>query len=117
MSSTTPSMSRNLAQTAETGMDGGAHGHHIETCAVRSVPSAGVQMQPLRFLQHCALCNRALGPELDIYIYKYVFLALLPWCLARYCVDDIKSYSFLAPPPNFDLAVILEFGTCSHVSF
>ena len=65
-------MSQNLAQTAETGRDE-THGHHIETgICVRSVPSTGMQMQPLRFLEYCASCNRTLGPEVDIYIYKYV---------------------------------------------
>jgi hypothetical protein len=77
--STTPSVSQNLAQTAETGRDE-THGHHIETgICVRSVPSTGMQMQPLRFLQYCASCNRTLGPEVDIYIYKYVsWLCLVP---------------------------------------
>ncbi|OEL29427.1 hypothetical protein BAE44_0009551 [Dichanthelium oligosanthes] len=67
---TTPSMSQNLAQMAETGRDE-TQGHRTETgICVGSVPSADMQMQPLRFLQYCASCNLTLGPEVDIYIYK-----------------------------------------------
>uniref|UniRef100_A0A0A9ATB2 FLZ-type domain-containing protein n=1 Tax=Arundo donax TaxID=35708 RepID=A0A0A9ATB2_ARUDO len=68
---TTPSMSQQLAQVAETGNRNETHGDTQTGICVHSRPSAKIQMQPLRFLQYCGSCNRALGPEADIYIYKY----------------------------------------------
>ncbi|PVH61341.1 hypothetical protein PAHAL_3G014300 [Panicum hallii] len=56
---------------AETGKRDERHGSHTETgICVHSLPPGNMQMQPLRFLQHCGSCNRALGHEADIYIYK-----------------------------------------------
>ncbi|KAJ1264602.1 hypothetical protein BS78_08G011800 [Paspalum vaginatum] len=63
-------MSQNLAQMGETGMDETSGQTAEAGIRVRSEPSADVQMEPLRFLQHCGSCNRTLGPEVDIYIYK-----------------------------------------------
>ncbi|CAL4995808.1 unnamed protein product [Urochloa decumbens] len=68
---TTPSMFQKLDRMAETGNRGETHGSNTEAgICVHSVPPGNMQMQPLRFLQHCGSCNRALGPEADIYIYK-----------------------------------------------
>ncbi|CAO2143126.1 unnamed protein product [Urochloa humidicola] len=67
---TTPSMSQKLDQMAETGNRDEIQDNHTEaSICVHSVPPGNMQMQPLRFLQYCGSCNRALGPEADIYIY------------------------------------------------
>jgi len=70
---TTPSISQSqkLDQVAETRNRDETHGSHTGTgICVHSLPPGIMQMQPLHFLQYCGSCNRALGPEADIYIYK-----------------------------------------------
>ncbi|KAF8644061.1 hypothetical protein HU200_049963 [Digitaria exilis] len=64
-------MSQKLDQIAEMGNRDGTHGSHTETgICVHSMPPGNMQMQPLRFLQYCGSCNRALGLDADIYVYK-----------------------------------------------
>ncbi|TVU27181.1 hypothetical protein EJB05_29774 [Eragrostis curvula] len=65
-----PSTSHKRGQIAEKSNKDETH-CHIETgiCA-HSQPSANMRMQPLCFLQYCGSCNRALGSDSDIYIYK-----------------------------------------------
>ncbi|KAL6641986.1 hypothetical protein ACP70R_020167 [Stipagrostis hirtigluma subsp. patula] len=67
---TTPSMSQQLAQMAETRNRNETHNDTETGICVHPRPSANMQMQSLNFLQYCGSCNRALGPEVDIYIYK-----------------------------------------------
>ncbi|RCV36742.1 hypothetical protein SETIT_8G006500v2 [Setaria italica] len=68
---TTPSRFQKLDQMAETGTRDETQGSHTEVgIFIHSLPPGNMQMQPLRFLQYCGSCNRALGPEADIYIYK-----------------------------------------------
>ncbi|KAL6871014.1 hypothetical protein ACP4OV_014862 [Aristida adscensionis] len=69
---TTPSMSQQLAQMAETNDRNEAQVDTKTGICVhpRSSATANMQMQPLQFLQYCGSCNRTLGPEADIYIYR-----------------------------------------------
>ncbi|CAO2153441.1 unnamed protein product [Urochloa humidicola] len=55
-------MSQKLGQMAETGNRDERQGSHTEAgICVHSVPPGNMQMQPLRFLQYCGSCNRALA--------------------------------------------------------
>jgi hypothetical protein len=71
MATTPASMSQKLDQMAETGIRDETQGSRTEIgICIHSPPPGDTQLQPLRFLRYCGSCNRALGPDADIYIYK-----------------------------------------------
>ena len=81
-------MFEQLAQMATPGNRDETHGDTKTDICVHSQPSPIMQMQPLHFLQYCGSCNRALVPEADIYIYKYVS------CLCLVAIDLLSYAAF-----------------------
>ncbi|XP_039823752.1 bifunctional aspartokinase/homoserine dehydrogenase 2, chloroplastic-like isoform X3 [Panicum virgatum] len=76
-------------KVAETGNRDELHGSHTGTrICVHSLPPGNMQMQPLHFLQYCGSCNRALGPEADIYIYKGESAFCSPECREKGMMVD-----------------------------